>query len=254
MIRRALLPSTRRALAIPFVGLLLFAACGDDDEATPTTPAPAPTPAPTPTPDPEPTVPETATYDIEYRAAISSNPLLQALGATPFPEGVGTAPPLAMIQHADGVVLWEEGGIASDGLKTLAESGESAAFIAEAEAAGGITLMSHEDELTALLDVLEITLTLEAPCATFAQMIAPSPDWFFGFSSVCALDEDGNWLETIELTSVAYDAGTAEGEEFEFKAEGDDTDPRVAITELDKAPFSPPGTPLSVISATLRTE
>ena len=29
------------------------------------------------------------------------------------------------------------------------------------------------------------------PCLTYAQKIAPSSDWFIGFSNVCATDEDG---------------------------------------------------------------
>ena len=249
-------PRTILAMAALFTGSLLLAGCGGDDSSTPTTPTPAPTTPtpPAPEPPPEPTVPETATYDVAYSALISSNPLLQLLGAIPFPEGVGTAPPLAMIAHPVDTALWEEGGMASDGLKLLAEMGDSSAFLAEAEAMGFTALMSHEDELAALLLTPEITLSIDAPCVTFAQMIAPSPDWFFGFSAVCAVGEDGAWLEEVSLTSVAYDAGTAEGDTFMFKAEGGDTDPREAIVELDVPPFSPAGTALSEIVATLRAE
>lgn len=251
----------RPAISAAFLLLgaaFLLAGCGDDSSTpTPVVPPPTTTPPTQPPaePDPEPAAPETRTYDLEYTAYISSNETLQVLqGAAPFPDGVGAAPPLAMIAHPVDTVLWEEGGIASDGLKVLAEMGDSSGFIAEAEEMGFAVLMSTSEELSALLLTPEITLGSDMPCVTFAQMIAPSPDWFFGFSAVCAADDEGNWLEEVQLASVAYDAGTAEGVTFAFKAEGGDTDPREPIAQLDMPPFSPPGTPLSEIVATLRPE
>ncbi len=259
--------SLKRALRVPGLIALLavaafaFAACGGDDGGT--TPAPAPPPPPTPAPAPEPEPDDdheevpSAHYTVQYTPMISSNPLLQALGAQPFPDGVGTAPSLAFFAHPIGTSIFEEGGIASDGLKVLAETGDASALIAEAEAMGFISLMSTEAELEALLANPEITLTEEAPCVTFAQMIAPSPDWFIGFTSVCAAEEHGDhvdWFDEVTLTSVAFDAGTAEGDDYKLKAEGDDTDPREPVTLLDVPPFSPPGTPVSLIVATRAEE
>ena len=65
-------------------------------------------------------------------------------------------------------------------------------------------------------------------------MIAPSSDWFVGFSNICATDEDGAWLSEMKGALVAYDAGTATGDDFMPKSA--DTEPREPIAELDVAP------------------
>lgn len=257
----AVLPA---ALAVFAVGLLL-AACGDNSTPSmpqvPVAPAPAPTtpttPTPTPTPEPEPTTPEQpaeATYDIVFSAAISSNALLQGLGAAPYPEGVTSADGLMMAEHPEDLVIWEDGGMASEGLKSLAESddGDPAALIAEAEAMGAVVRFQDG---TAILNLVtqsrEITLAYTAPCVTYANAITPSPDWFVGFR-ICAVDEEGMWKEEIAFTAVAWDAGTDDGDDY--TSEDAASDPQQPIRQLDKAPFTPAGAPVSTISATLRQE
>ena len=233
----------RIALAI-FAAIALslaFVACAADDDAPAPAPTPAPAPAPAPAPEPEPDDAhdhEHAVYRIEYEALISANPLFQALfGAMPYPEGVGTAPHIAFFAHPMGESLWELGGMASPGLKVLAETGESADLLAEAEAAGYTVIFSSEEEITALLtsDDPMIEVEHDQPCFSYAQMIAPSTDWFVGFSSVCTVDENGEWMHDVELEAYAFDAGTAMGEDFMLKAEGGDT--MEPITYLEVEPF-----------------
>lgn len=248
------------ALALGALGLGL-AACGDSSTPSmpqmPTAPAPAPTTptTPTPTPEPEPTTPEQpaeAVYDIVFSAQISSNALLQGLGAAPYPEGVTSADGLMMAEHPEDIVIWEEGGMASEGLKSLAESddGDPAALIAEAEALGAV--VRWRDGM-AILNLVtqsrEITLSYSAPCVTYANAITPSPDWFVGFR-LCAVDEEGAWREEIALTAVAWDAGTDDGDDY--TSEDSPSDPQQPIRQLDKAPFSPAGAAVSTITATLR--
>lgn len=245
----------RIALAL-FVGLALsltFAACEADDSPAPV-PAPAPAPAPEPAPEPDHDHDhEHAVYLLEeYVAQISSSETLQLLqGAEPFPEGVTTAPHIAFFAHPMDEPLWEPGGMASPGLKTLAETGDASELNDEAEMAGYEILFSGSyEEVFAWIQMSfggEATIEVEhdLPCFSYAQMIAPSPDWFIGFSNVCLVDENGEWLEDVELEAVAYDAGTAAGMEYALKAEGADT--MEPITLLDVAPFSPAGTPVSTI-------
>lgn len=256
---RAWLPASA-ALAVLALGLGL-AGCGDN--ATPSMPqipaAPAPAPTtpttPTPPPEPEPTTPEQpaeATYDIVFNAAISSNAFLQGLGAAPYPEGVTAADGLMMAEHPEDLVIWEADGMASDGLKMLAESddGDPAALIAEAEDMGAVVRFRNGTQILGLLTVTrEITLAYTAPCVTYANAITPSPDWFVGFR-ICALDEEGMWKEEIAFTAVAWDAGTDDGDDY--TSEDAASDPQQPISQLDKAPFSPAGTAVSTISATLR--
>lgn len=217
---------------------LAFVACAADDDAPAPAPTPAPAPAPAPAPEPDDHDHEMAVYRIEYEALISSNPLFQALGAAPYPEGVGVAPHIAFFAHPMGENLWELGGMASAGLKVLAETGASEMLLGEAVAAGYEIYGSEEAQISALLtsDDPIIEVHHDEPCFSFAQMIAPSTDWFIGFSTVCAVDENGEWLEEVAFESYAFDAGTAMGEDFMFKAE-EGADTMEAITYLEVAPF-----------------
>lgn len=250
------------ALAVFALGLGL-AACGDN--STPSMPqvpaAPAPTPTtpttPTPTPEPEPTTPDQpaeATYDITFLPSITSNATLLAFvpDAKPYPEGVTAADGLMMAEHPEDIVIWEDGGMASEGLKSLAESddGDPAALIAEAESMGAVVRFRNGAQILNLLqNDMEITLAYTAPCVTYANAITPSPDWFVGFR-ICAVDEEGVWKEEIAFTAVAWDAGTDDGDDY--PSDDAPSDPQQPIRQLDKAPFSPAGAPVSTINATLR--
>ena len=154
-----------------------------------------------------------------------------------MPEGVDFAPFVAVVAHARDAAPWAPGETASDGLKVLAESGMSAALIAEAEAAGGKVIWAALGQMFAfLLDPNHgLELHIDRPCVSYAQQIVPSSDWFVGFSNICATDEDGAWLAEMTGALTAYDAGTATGEDFVPKSE--DTEPREPVAELDVAPY-----------------
>ena len=223
-------PATLLLLA----GLLLAAgvaitAC-DDGGSTPAAPAPAPAPAPTPPPPPP--QPETATYAF-------AQPVPQISPRVPgsMPEGVDFAPFVAVVAHARDAAPWAPGETASDGLKVLAETGMSTDLIAEAEAAGAELIWATLGEMLAFLfdPTHGLELHIERPCVSYAQAIAPSSDWFVGFSNVCATDEEGAWQSEMAGALVAYDAGTATGEDFMMKSA--DTEPREPIAELDVAPY-----------------
>ncbi len=209
---------------------LSISACGEDRPA-PVAPAPAPTPAPAPDPPPPPE-PETATYTF-------AQPVAQLGPRVPgsLPEGVDFAFPLAMIAHPRDAAPWTVGETASDALKLLAETGASAAFVAEAEAAGMKVIAANLGEFLQIFLSPDpsIEMDLERPCLTYAQQIAPSSDWFIGLSNACATDEEGRWLDEMGADVIAYDAGTAEGEDFMVKSS--DTDPREPIAVLDAPPY-----------------
>ncbi len=238
-------PSSRRtALTVLAAAAIALSACEDDSSA----PAPAPTPAPAPAPQPEPE-PETASYTFEQ-----PTPLLGPRVPGSLPEGVHFAPPLALVAHAPGEAPWSPGETASDGLKLLAEAGDSSALIAEAEAAGMDILATNLTEFFAIFLSPDpsITLHLERPCVSYAQMIAPSADWFVGVSDGCATDGDGAWQDEMSADVIVYDAGTATGEDFRFKSA--DTEPREPIMVLDAPPYLPAPTVYLELSATRKTE
>lgn len=233
---------------------LLLAGCGGDSGGTTPAPAPAPAPAPTPPPpppepDPEPEA-EMRTYDIQFRPIYSTNALFLILGAQLYPEGASADSRIAFVAHPRDTMLWEEGGIASEGLKMLAETGASAGLVAEAGDMEFVVLADHFDTIVALLGAQEITLSADFPCLTYAQRLMPNADWFFGFANVCALDADGNWVETLDIRVEMYDAGTAEGEAY-MEATGP-TDPQMPIARVMVPPWDTDA--VSEITGTLQSE
>ena len=243
----------RTALAV-FAAALLLVSCGGDSGSTPAAPAPAPAPAPTPppapTPEPEPEA-EMRTYDItNFEPKYSTDPLFLLLGARFYPEGASADNRIAFVAHPRDTMIWEDGGMASEGLKMLAETGDPAALNAEAEAMDFTLMATTFDEIKAVLGTMEITLSSDAPCLSYAQALKPNPDWFFGFARVCALDEDGNWVEEINLHVNMFDAGTADGEPY-MDATGA-TDPQQPITRVEIAPWDE--SPVTIIDAKLRAE
>ena len=226
---------------------LLVTGCGGDGGGPPTTP-PAATPAP---PAPAPT-PETATYVFVYEPRISGNPVAIALGAMPLPEGVDLAPSAALIAHPPGEAPWEEGGFLSAEMRAFAATGDATVLTNAAESRGHQVIATTNDQVGALLLRPMLELTLENPCVSHASKLAPSPDWFIGFSEICTLDDAGSWLDEVTFTMVAYDAGIADGSEWVPTDQVPETDPPEPVAELDIEPFSPAGTPVAIITATLR--
>lgn len=230
-----ILPSTSPRGFFAVAPILAFGlGCGGSSPTT--TPAPTPAPAPTtptpttptpPTPEPTPAEPETATYTLE------SERLLGPGSPLPLPSGVELHSELVAVRHARDWSLFGDGLPASDALKTLAETGEVDAVVAEAEAAGAVIVWRSLGELlaTVLNPDPSIEVTSDQPCFSLAEKLTPSSDWFVGFASACATDEEGNWLEFITVENIAWDAGTATGPPFAEKTS--DTEPREPIEQLN---------------------
>ena len=242
--------------AAPRLAALLLAAafaaslvgCGGDG-SSPAAPAPAPAPTPAPTPPPESAEPETRSYTFVL-PDVRISPRIPGT----LPEGVDFYPDLVLVAHARDEAPWALDAIASDGMKVLAEAGTSEDLAQEAEAA---EMVVHARSFAELLQVFlspdpSIELDSDRPCLSYAQMIAPSPDWFIGFTNICATDDEGNWLPEISAELIAYDAGTAEGEDYRYKS--GDTEPREPIALLDRPPYFTAPAVVQVLSATLKDE
>ena len=238
-------------IALP-LGALLLAGCGGDSGTTPApapAPAPTPAPAPAPAPEPEPDEPEMRTYGISYAPLYSTNPLFLQLGAQEYPEGASAENEIAFVAHPVDAVLWEEGGMASVGLEHLARDGHAHDLTDEAADMGFMVLAESFDEIIALLGAAEITLSSEFPCLSYAQKLTPSPDWFIGFNA-CAVDADGNWVETLVVRAEMYDAGTRDGEPY-MEATGP-SDPQEPISRVMTPPWDTDA--VSEITGTLMPE
>lgn len=62
-------------------------------------------------------------------------------------------------------------------------------------------------------EVIEITLDQSDGHLSLVTMLAPSPDWFVGFSALQMYDSSA-WIDRIVLDLQPYDAGTDSGARF----------------------------------------
>ncbi len=141
--------------------------------------------------------------------------------------------------HGDSVTFWAEGSLASFGIKQMAELGSKTPLDFEVEAAildgTGDGLLSGGGILPSPGSVqLTFDVSVDFPLVTLVSMIAPSPDWFVGVSSLSLLDE-GSWVSSVVIELFAYDAGTDSG--VIYTSPDEPTDPRDNISLITVSPF-----------------
>ena len=139
--------------------------------------------------------------------------------------------------HNNSVIFWEEGKLASEGIKNMAETGQKDPLNMEIEDAikagttfkkisgGGIGNSPGTIKLT-------FQVSKDYPLVTLVSMIAPSPDWFVGVSNL-SLFENGVWVSEKVVPLYLYDAGTDSGENF--TSGNFETTPPVPITHIDES-------------------
>jgi hypothetical protein len=139
--------------------------------------------------------------------------------------------------HNDRYVLFGDGRTASSGLQSVAERGHIDILRAEMADAKDRERLDQTFEAEGFSVPGKISLTFEANedygVASFATMIAPSPDWFTGAASV-ALFKDGAWVDSVKVVLWPWDAGTDSG--TTWTAENLETQPRESIRLLT-APY-----------------
>lgn len=145
--------------------------------------------------------------------------------------------------HNADVTFWEVGQLASAGIEDVAERGFNGMFQGEVNAA--ITAGDADQWIrqgfapfAAISSAsVEIVVQDDFPLLTLATMIAPSPDWFSGVSSLSLQDGNGDWIDDVVIDVYAYDAGTEEG--TEYSADNPATDPVQVISDrTNVSPFS----------------
>ena len=159
--------------------------------------------------------------------------------------------------HNDQVAFLESGELASAGVESMAEIGETEILGNEVQA------KINADPPTAL-SVLQgsgagatgtvtwnVELTTAFPRVTLTTMIAPSHDWFVGVSGLPLLDDDGRWRESHTVDLFPWDAGTEEGNNFSLTPNVE-TDPQGVITSLrGTGPFTTE--PIAILSFALQS-
>jgi hypothetical protein len=145
--------------------------------------------------------------------------------------------------HDDGVVFWEPGQLASDGIESMAETGSKTLLQGEVEAA--ITAGTAEFVLSGGninpspgSVSLAFTVSESHPLVSLVSMVAPSPDWFVGVHGLNLFQGD-QWVDELVVDLYVYDAGTDSGTFYE--APNEDTNPPEPIALLESGSFAESG-------------
>ncbi len=145
---------------------------------------------------------------------------------------------LTGLTHNSRYVLFADGRTASGGLKSIAENGRSGIITAELDDLNRKKKRTGDaftaEGLATVPGTMRTTFTVsdEMPLVSFATMIAPSPDWITGLSSV-DLMKDGAFVQELRLPLWAWDAGTDSG--TTYTAENAETQP-AQTTRLAASP------------------
>ena len=136
--------------------------------------------------------------------------------------------------HNSGVTFLRSGEMASAGVESMAEEGGWMSLRDEVDNAGTNALdvlMGDTDNIGPTTSKAHtLTVTAEHPRVTLLTMIAPSPDWFVGVSGLTLLDDQGDWVESVQVDLYPWDAGTEDGGEFSLSNSA--TSPQGVITNI----------------------
>jgi hypothetical protein len=123
-----------------------------------------------------------------------------------------------MIHKAD-TFLWKTGIIATDGLKDVAEIGNSLKINKEIDSIIGMGRASLRFDIPppAINSTVQKDLMFTPAFSqiSFVSMIAPSPDWFIGIHNL-SLISGNKWIADTTVNIYVYDSGTEEGDVFGY--------------------------------------
>ena len=136
--------------------------------------------------------------------------------------------------HNSNVVFWEDAGIATDGIESMAETGGTNKLTDEVNAAidaghaydviTGGNISPSPDSVSTTFEICSAF-----PLATLVSMIAPSPDWFVGVNSL-PLRENDQWIDEVVVQLFPYDSGTDSG--VTYNSSNANIAPHIPITQL----------------------
>ncbi|HJU88004.1 MAG TPA: spondin domain-containing protein [Gemmatimonadaceae bacterium] len=158
------------------------------------------------------------------------------------------------VAHNDSYSIFREGAPPTPGLESLSETGKHGPLddeIRAAAASGGAGTLFETGPLRDFGDSLVTTVTVDEkhPLVSLVAMVAPSPDWFTGVSSV-NLVENGQWVASRTLEVNAYDSGGDEG--ATYKAPDKDNNPKKPTKVADTPHFRVNGALVPVATVTFR--
>jgi len=152
--------------------------------------------------------------------------------------------------HHAGVRFWAEGVLATEGIRAMAEMGRKTPLDQEVQAAMAAGTAQHllsggAIDLAPGVVALDFEVGREHPLVSLVSMVAPSPDWFVGVSSLPLL-EGGDWVAERVVPLPAWDAGTDSGLTFESRDRA--TVPREPIARVTTGPLGADRAPLGTFT------
>lgn len=227
-------------MAVALIAAAVAAACST--ASAPTAPSPSARtvaavpeqPAPPPSPPDPPPAPTSVRYRVVFEGLWSQSTHPQDYPGNPH------FSPLIGGTHTTAVQFWADGGIASDGVKRMAEQGFTTpldAHINDAIAAGTARslILGGRIPLSPASVAVEFDAHQSHPLLTLVSMVAPSPDWFVGIAGL-PLFTDGQWVDTVVLDLRPWDAGTDGGRSYE--SPDVPLNPRQPIARLTSPPVA----------------
>lgn len=139
--------------------------------------------------------------------------------------------------HAPAVSLWAVGGTATNGIRSMAETGATDLLRGEVADLGDDAAYVEGGYvgLSPGAATVEVTVSDARPLVSVVSMLAPSPDWFVGVSGLDLRTADG-WTDRVTVDLVVYDAGTDDGPTY--AAEDAARAERAPIAEAGYAPLA----------------
>lgn len=151
---------------------------------------------------------------------------------------------LIAIAHSLRYSLFADGKTASTGLALLATNGRVSVLEAELNEVRRRQRAGEHVVIGGLPNGVgkfqfQLELTERYSVASFATMLAPSPDWFAGAAGVRLKDGAGHWRNEISVPLWVWDAGADEGPTF--SAPNAESQPRESVRLLTHPAFLQPG-------------
>jgi hypothetical protein len=184
---------------------------------------------------PSPNAPDSARYRLTFESTWT---------ATTHPVDFPSAAHFSALvggTHDSTATFWREGGLATSGIRDMAERGRTSPLDDEIDAAvragrAGAVFTGGQIPTTPGTVSLEFEIRQRYPLVTFVSMVAPSPDWFVGVSGL-PLFENGSWADERRVELVPWDAGTDSGSTF--TSADLETQPRAPIARIGTSPLAP---------------
>ncbi len=189
-----------------------------------------------------------ATYQLTFATTWSAQTHPQAFPPNPH------FSPLIGGTHDAATSFWEVGGLASNGIEQMAETGATTLLTNEVRAAitaGGADQVVQGSGLgtSPASRAMSFTITAEYSHLTLVSMLAPSPDWFVGVSGL-DLRPGGVWVDNLVVPLFVYDSGTDSG--TSYRSPNQNTVPPDPIARVTTASGPFQGLPDPIGTFTLR--